>query len=145
MCSLLKVDLLNAISAWRERQHCQPEEMRLRILFDGGSLAFRFERRDFLGGPAAASARASHPMTQPSAPKPPDLTHNALWLSPNETKIVEALAKAGDWTSSQKIADAAGLDCNESFKAVCGNLVDRQILESAPGRGYRLARRADQG
>ncbi len=139
MCSLLKVDLLNAISAWRERQHCQPEEMRLRILFDGGSLAFRFERRDFLGGPAAASARAPHPMTQPGTPPPTSAPHGALWLSPVCEKIL-AFLTSGDWVSSQKIAEAVGEDCNDLFKGRLADMVDRGILESAPGKGYRMAR-----
>jgi hypothetical protein len=60
------------------------------------------------------------------------------WLSPIEESIVQALSSGG-WSASPQIAKVLQITDLERLKVVLTNLVDRGILESVPGKGYRLA------
>jgi hypothetical protein len=59
------------------------------------------------------------------------------WLSPTEEAILRA-ASATDWKKKEDIAKAAGLPCDRDFEAILRNMIERNMLESAPGRGFRL-------
>ena len=60
-----------------------------------------------------------------------------LWLSPTEKAI---LGVADDrWQPAEQIAALAGIPFSGELKPILRNMVERNILESASGRGYRLA------
>jgi hypothetical protein len=60
------------------------------------------------------------------------------FFSPLEEQILSALSKGG-WLSSNQLAEALKLADSEKLKSILTNLVDREVIESMPGRGYRLA------
>lgn len=68
---------------------------------------------------------------EPAAPR-------GRWLSPLEERILVAL-EGGEWRSSGALASLVGCDEPERLKPILTNLVDRELLESAPGKGYKLA------
>lgn len=58
-------------------------------------------------------------------------------FSYNEEKILAELSH-GEWRSSRDIVAALGLSDENRVKAILTNLVDRDLLLAAPGKGYRL-------
>jgi hypothetical protein len=62
----------------------------------------------------------------------------ALWVSPLEAELL-GVFKNGDWMSSEKIAAAIGQTSDlERLKIILSNLAERRVLDSRPGKGYRL-------
>jgi hypothetical protein len=89
-----------------------------------------------LGAPAAPE----HERTPPP-PAPPEASSNWLWLSFAEQRVVAALrGRTEGWTTAEKIADAAGRDtgADADYRSILRNMVERGILLSSQGRGYRL-------
>jgi hypothetical protein len=73
----------------------------------------------------------------PSAPPEDDVPW--LWLSPAEEAVVRALrGQAGEWVTSGQLAREADRELDGGFKGMLRNMVDRAILKSSQGRGYRL-------
>lgn len=144
MCQeVLRSELLASLQAFRDRERCQMTEARLRVTFAGGIYVIHYESRELSGWTAPLEpsvGRQPHPMSNPVTPRPPTVAHGALWTSPICAKVIDVLTRHGDWMSSQKIADAIGEDCNDLFKGRLADYADRGILESAPGKGYRLVR-----
>lgn len=69
--------------------------------------------------------------------------YEAHWamLSSAEDAVVKAFDKLGGqsaWTKSADVAKLAGLDDNSALRVLLHNMMERGILESSPGRGYRL-------
>lgn len=75
----------------------------------------------------------------PLPPLPKDAPENWAWLSPIGIRVVEVL-RDKDWMSSESIATAINESATPVFKGRLQDMCDRGILESAPGRGYRLAK-----
>jgi hypothetical protein len=82
--------------------------------------------------PASAS-RASAMLTPPMPPS----NESWLWLSPTEKAII-ASASEVNWMTGQNLALAANLPWERDLGAILRNLVERCILESSNGKGYRL-------
>jgi hypothetical protein len=153
VCSLLRIDVLNAIFLWRDRQpaisRILPESASFSLSFDGWDVSYRYDRRELAGisGRPQASPKEC-PMSRANGPPPNDVSsHRALWLSPLEAKIVATLAEqeGDEYTSAEEIGKQIGESCTGDFRAILRNLVARKILESGsgPNGGYRLARPAD--
>lgn len=143
MCSLLRSDVLSAIAAWTTRHDgCTPDEAIFEVNFGGGSLCYRYERRELTGASAAAAtaARAAHPMCQPNSPPPEGIASSASWLSPLEEKIVQALTGRDDYVPMKTLAKLVGETETGDLRAIARNLARRGILQSQPGAegGYRL-------
>jgi DNA-binding IscR family transcriptional regulator len=64
-------------------------------------------------------------------------------FSPTEQRILDAVAPEG-WTTTSTIAQRIGESIDGDLPAVLRNLTERGALESAQGKGFRLAR-AEQG
>lgn len=73
-----------------------------------------------------------HPITPP-APTP----GRGRWLSPLEEKVLSVLT-GKDWTPAERVAALVGESNGGDLRAVLRNMVERELLESAPSRGYRL-------
>jgi hypothetical protein len=72
---------------------------------------------------------------EPTAPV--DAPRHWKWLSATEAAIV---AVAGDaYVPAEQLAGKAGLVKSSELMPILRNLVERNVLESAQGRGYRLA------
>lgn len=74
-------------------------------------------------------------------PETPAQTEAAkgLWLSPLERRIVDFLAgRGGEWTRGEDVAAGLGEPHQHRFKALMTNLVDREVLESGSGAGFRV-------
>lgn len=125
MCAHHRAAVLRAAAAYLDCEKCDRAPFSVTIRLGGDERLFR------------CRAWPEEPKEEtPPASQVSD-GRAGLWLSPLEAKILTALA-GGDWLASPRIAEAAGEDCSDAFKAVCSNLVERKLLESAPGRGYRL-------
>ena len=74
----------------------------------------------------------------PPRPEQPPLPPGALWLSPAEAAVLRRLREAGGWVVGRELAKAADRDYDPRFQAVLMNLVERGILRSSQGQGYRL-------
>lgn len=142
MCHVLRAELLGSLRNWIARERCQPDEARLKIVWEGGLYVASFCRREMSGGEgscAPSAGRPPHPMTEPSTPPPPTVAHDGLWLSPIEEKILDFLAKQpAQHFSSDAIAAAVGAKCSDGFKALLTNLADRKLIEPLSGKGYRI-------
>jgi hypothetical protein len=88
-----------------------------------------------------------HEMHAPTAPEydcpppdegPPEGGAAWLWLSPAEEAVVRALRGRNEWVTSNALAESADRELDAGFKGVLRNLVDRGVLRSSQGRGYRL-------
>jgi hypothetical protein len=60
-----------------------------------------------------------------------------LWLSPLERRILDALAGRG-WTTSKALARLVAESNSGDLRAILRNLTERLILDSSPGKGYRV-------
>ena len=70
---------------------------------------------------------------------PGGLPADGLWLSPEEEKIL-SVAPREHWATARELAKATDLPNDRDFAAVLRNLVRRNLLDSAVGRGYRQRR-----
>lgn len=61
-------------------------------------------------------------------------------LSPLEEQVVELLRSRPGWVTAEEIATAVGESTSGDLRPILRNLAARSVLESAQGRGYRLAR-----
>jgi len=123
----LRADILRAAAAYLKHEGCSLGAFSLTIRIDEEEFTFHCKSWPAcLLDPAADSGK-------PLGPRPG-------WrrLSRLEERIMGA-ARAAEWLPGPKLAEAAGEDCTDAFKAICANLVEAGLLESAPGRGYRLA------
>ncbi len=81
------------------------------------------------GGSAAQDAAAF-------APSATESSRPGRWLSPMEEAILRVLTS--EWQSSDVIAAKAKMLDVRDLSVILRNLVARDFLESAPGRGFRL-------
>ncbi len=61
-------------------------------------------------------------------------------LSPTEDSILKALAAAepGAWVTAEELGKATKQGKSTSFTGILTNLAEAEVIESSPGRGYRL-------
>jgi hypothetical protein len=62
-----------------------------------------------------------------------------LWLSPAEAAICRVVRRY--WQSARRLARRSGQGCTPVFHFYLRQLVERNLLEHRPGRGYRANRR----
>jgi hypothetical protein len=93
----------------------------------------KYRLRGPLDGGAAFPARETAALEAPMPPANPDW----LWLSPTEEAIVR-VASATEWKPAARLAEEAGLPPDRDLNAILRNMVERKVLESLPGRGFRL-------
>lgn len=111
------------------------------ITISCGSLKHRFEVPCWkdpppcqgCGGSLPAQGKA-HTLEVPM--RPDELPVVARWLSPLEERIFAALNGRG-WTTASELCRLLGESDTGDIRAVIRNLVERDILDSAPSRGYR--------
>src|SRR5262245_23939233 len=117
--------LFRAAAAWLSAvDHGEGFPFRLNLSYDGYEHTLRCRSRP------AAEERPVVPTNGDGRP--------GVWLSPLEAQIVAAATTT--WQSGAKIAEKVGEEYSEAFRCLCSNLVERGIFDSAPGKGYRLAR-----
>jgi hypothetical protein len=68
---------------------------------------------------------------------PPSLPPDARFLSQVEEKIL-GVVRSDSWTTAREIADKANVAFDKDLGGILRNMVDRGLLASCTGRGYRL-------
>lgn len=120
--------LAQAIAVLKKLGYPQPKNLRVIIQGDRGI------RLTFDGIPEKGDLA----MTSPE--RPDHSNASWLWLSPLEESVVRVLIDtAATWITAEEIATAIGESNNSDLRAILRNMTARGILESAQGRGYRLA------
>lgn len=84
----------------------------------------------------AIPAGESPPVVQTPKP-PPSLPPDVRFLSQVEEKILGVVRSDG-WTTASKIAEKANVAFDKDLGGILRNMVDRGLLASCTGRGYRL-------
>jgi hypothetical protein len=85
--------------------------------------------------------KRTDPVLEPAMPPP---SEEWKWLSPTEEAIVSA-ASATEWKSTDRLIADARLPRDHDLPGILRNMIERNILESQPGRGYRLKNPPCQG
>jgi hypothetical protein len=103
------------------------EEVEITLSLQDGSASV------YVVGPAGEGGEEGEP------PRPEGVPAHWRWLSPDAEKVVEALGRSGGWLTADELARAAGEGrATHEFRGMLRDLMERGIIESAQGRGYRL-------
>jgi hypothetical protein len=90
-----------------------------------------------LVGDAAAGRPKGRDGPEYEGHRPVEMPMHWLFFSSREKGIVSA-CHADGWMTAEQISAALGESPTTELRAVLRNLVERQVLESATSRGYRL-------
>ncbi len=108
--------------------------MRFTITFDDGK-ALTID----VSGPIHLTVKNGSPSPAESIALPQIPMRHEHWkaLSPMEESLIKVATKE-EWQSAERLIERAGISDEREAKSILRNLVAKNILQSAPSRGYKL-------